>query len=118
MKTHQENQKTNKEKKPDDDKQWSTDEVEKLIRFWQEHKELYRIDNPQYLDRGRKSIILSQVAEQLNTTVVEVQNKMHGLRTYYGQLRQSSKGPSGSVAKKKIKWAFYDSMNFLDADNP
>ena len=29
-----------------------------------------------------------------------------------------SKGPSGSAAKKKIKWAFFDSMNFLDADNP
>ena len=66
----------------------------------------------------RKSFILSQIPEQLNTTVVEVQNKMHGLRTYYGQLRRSLKGPSGSAAKKKIKWAFYDSMNFLDADNP
>ena len=74
----------------DDDKQWSTDEAEKLIRFWQGHEESYRIDNPQYLDRGRKSIILRQVAEQLNTTVVEVQNKMHGLRTYYGQLRRLS----------------------------
>ena len=107
-----------KKKKTDDDKQWSTDEVEMLIRLWQENEELYRVDHPQYLDRGRKSLVLSQIAEQLSTSVVEVQNKMRGLQTYYGQLRRASKGHSGSAMKKKIRWAFYDSMNFLNAGNP
>ena len=100
------------------EKDWKTEDVEKLIRLWQEHGELYLVNHPQYHDRAHKTIILKIIADDLQVTTADVQKKMKGLHSYYLQLKRDNKRKSGDAAKKKIKWAFYESLQFMDEKNP
>ena len=64
--------------------------------------------------RGKKSLILEKIANDLNTTSIEVGKKMKGLRTYWGVVKNGRIGVSGQAAKKAVKWVWYDSLSFLD----
>ena len=43
---------------------------------------------------------------------------MKSLHTYYLQLKRQNKGKSGDAAKKKVKWPFFESLQFMDLKNP
>ena len=43
----------------DTKKHWKTEEIEKLIRLWEEHPELYQADHPDYVDRYVIYVILT-----------------------------------------------------------
>lgn len=63
-------------KKKDEDKIWSHSETERLIELWHSNEELYRVDHQSYLDRGKRNLIISNMAAELETTAQEVQKKM------------------------------------------
>ena len=102
------------------DKHWSSNDIEKLIRLWQENDELYNVKHPLYLDRKRKSLIIhAEMAEKLNTAVEEVVKKLRSLHSYYFQLRSESKepNPSGSsTSASKKKRVYYNSLQFLSTN--
>ena len=72
------------------------------------------VNHPQFIDRQHKNLIYANIAENLETTSEEVQKKIRGLHSYYCQVKRESKGKSGDAAKKKIKWAFFESFKFID----
>ena len=98
------------------DKQWGIDETEKLIRLWQENPALYDMNHPLYTDKNHKSLLYTQIADELKTTESEIVKKMKGLRTYYLTIKPKSK--SGDAAVKKPKWHFFEQLKFLEQGVP
>ena len=53
----------------------------------------------------------------METTVGEILKKMKTLQCYYNHIKRENKvGPSGEEAQKKVKWVFFKSLKFLDAN--
>ena len=100
------------------DKVWTNDEVELLLRLWEENESLYKKDDPDYLDSNKRSVIINAMADQLKTTPNEVSKKIRSLQSYYCQQRLKAREPvpSGSAAsaKKPIAWIWFERMQFLD----
>lgn len=95
--------------------EWCTDEVEKLIRLWEDKEELYQTDHPNYIDRSRRSILICDISSQLDIPQNEVVKKMKSLQTYYMSIHNKLKGKSGDAAKKLKRWAHFESLQFLNS---
>ena len=97
------------------EKNWRTDEIEKLVKLWGQNEELYNSSHPFYMDKEKKSEIVREIAKQLNSSELEVRRKMRSLQSYYCQLRRdrlnNKDGPKGM---RKAKWSFFEMLKFLD----
>lgn len=96
---------------------WSNDQVEMLLRLWEENEPLHKKNHPLYMDCNKKSLIHQEIACKIGTTLSEVQKKMKSMYSYFCQLRSRARepNPSGSAASvsKPITWPWYEHMQFL-----
>lgn len=79
------------------EKQWTSDEIKRLINLWSQYKVLYKAG---FIDKSKKQLALTEIAKEMNMTEIEVQKKMNSLKTYYGTVRQKS----GREDLKKPNW--------------
>ena len=66
------------------EKQWTNEEVERLINIWSTKEVLYNVANTDYMNKNKKQIALREISTEINIPEPFIQKKMHSLRTYYG----------------------------------
>ena len=73
------------------EKQWTNEEVERLINIWSTKEVLYNVANADYMDKNKKQIALREISTEMNIPEPFIQKKMHSLRPYYGSLKHNFK---------------------------
>ena len=71
-----------------------------IVDFVKDHPELYDKENARFHDRHRKEALLSEIAEELNLTAIDVKCWFESQRTRYGKL---SKQQSGQAPRQLIR---------------
>ena len=51
---------------------WSTEDVERLINLWREKEELYMVNHQKYYDRAHRSLLLTDIADELKVTIFSI----------------------------------------------
>ena len=97
------------------DKVWTHEDVEALLRLWQEHEFLYQRKHEFYRDHEERVQALDSIAKHFDTNVEEVKKKMNSLQSYFCQLRSLSRS-TPPAKRKRITWIWYDRMKFLASD--
>lgn len=76
---------------------WSTEEIKSLILYYESLPELWQISNPDYKNRVKKAAAVESLAEQFNTSALEINRKLHNLRTQFNnelrKLKQKEEWP-------------------------
>jgi len=95
------------------EKKWYPEEIEKLIQLWSERGELYDSTHPKYHDSAGKSLILEEIAKQLQMSTGEVTKKMKSLQSYYLFKKREAIKANGGATGKPINWPYYNMLRFL-----
>ncbi|XP_028131331.1 uncharacterized protein LOC114327031 [Diabrotica virgifera virgifera] len=97
-----------------DKKEWLKADVEQLIYLYQCKPELWDITSEIYKDKLKKQNAYKELAEDFNTTVEEIQRKIHNLRTQFNnEVKKLNKTKSGQSTGEVFKWPYYKSLLFL-----
>lgn len=86
---------------------WQVQETLKLITLYRDAPELWNPDHSDYKNRSTRRIALSRLAEEMNTSCVEVERKLRGIRTQFA--REHVRELSG----QKSIWFGYQPLSFL-----
>lgn len=95
---------------------WSTEEIKSLIFYLESLPELWQISNPDYKNRVKKAAAVESLAEQFNTSALEINRKLHNLRTQFNnELRKLKKKKSGQGTDENYAstWDYFTSLQFL-----
>ena len=115
--------KKSKKIKPGVTTEWSHEETVRLIELGESEEVLYNIKHRGYCNKDQRNNGLQRVKEGLEESRIvadakEIGSKLHSLRVYYSaqgcKLENSKKSGSGTDDVKKIKWAFFDKLAFLN----
>uniref|UniRef100_A0A3P9J401 MADF domain-containing protein n=1 Tax=Oryzias latipes TaxID=8090 RepID=A0A3P9J401_ORYLA len=87
--------------------------VEMLVSFVSEHKELYDKRSSDYKNLDKRELLWSGIAQQMGLDVEEVKHKWKSLRDTYTQKKREDDCRSGQAAKNKKPWKFMKVMEFL-----
>ena len=68
--------------------QWTDSDVRDLIYMWQQEECLYNTQNKDYHNSTKRNSALERISVEIHVPVNELNEKMVGLRIYYGQLKQ------------------------------
>ena len=83
--------------------------------MWQQEECLYNIRHMDYNNANKLSSALEKTSLELQLPVKEINKKMVGLRSYYGQLKQkinsSKKSGAGTDEIFEPQWSFHDDMD-------
>ena len=101
------------------EKNWTSEEIETLIRMWRSKEVLYDVSSKDYLDKQKKYLALKEIADIIGTNSEAVLKKMNSLRSYYGHVRQSCvlsnrKSDGNAIDIKKPTWPYYEHLHFLN----
>ena len=101
------------------EKNWTSEEIETLIRLWRSKEVLYDVSSKDYLDKQKKYLALQEIADIIGTNSDAVLKKMNSLRSYYGHVRQSCvlsdrKNDGNAIDIKKPTWPYYEHLHFLN----
>ena len=101
------------------EKNWTSEEIETLIRLWRSKEVLYDVSSKDYLDKQKKYLALKEIANIIGTSSDAVLKKMNSLRSYYGHVRQSCvlsnrKNDGNAIDIKKPTWPYYEHLHFLN----
>lgn len=66
-----------------DKKEWFKGEIEDLINMYHGKPELWDVTSNIYKNRVKKQDAVKEMAEEFNTTVEEIQRKIHNLRNQF-----------------------------------
>lgn len=104
-------------------KEWSDDEIYKLIELWGKHDILYNCKHPLYHNKAEKTKSMEMLRERLDeagvsATTRQIFDKLTTLRNYYGAVKRKSEslkrqGFEGEDAYF-CRWQFYQPLSFLE----
>lgn len=99
-----------------DKKEWLKAEIDELINMYHGKPELWDVKCKVYKDRVKKHNALTEIAGELNTTIEEIQRKIHNLRNQFNsEFKKITKTKSGQGTNELYvsKWPYYKSLLFL-----
>lgn len=91
---------------------WFAENIKLLILYYEGLPELWQISNSDYKNRIKKTAAIECLAERFNTTPVEINRKLHNLRTQFNnELRKLKKKKSGQGTDENYvsKWEYFSS---------
>lgn len=104
-------------------KEWSDEEIYKLIGLWGSYDILYNCKHPLYHNKSEKAKAMERLRENLEeagipATTRQIFDKLTTLRNYYGAVKRKSEslkrqGFEGEEAYF-CRWQFYQPLAFLD----
>lgn len=94
---------------------WSNDKIMQLIELFQSKPLLWDCSIKQYKDRNKKKDAFEEISQVINIPKKDVETKIHVLRTQFTREKKkmSAKKTTGSGAKEKCKWIYYEPLEFL-----
>ncbi|KAJ8043340.1 hypothetical protein HOLleu_10386 [Holothuria leucospilota] len=97
-------------------KRLSKDETEQLIELVRQKPYLYDVTDPDHADATKVANAWQAITEKmgLQDKGYSLKEKWKNLRDYYIRKRREQKGKSGDGAKQKVKWPFFELMQFLN----
>ena len=111
------NERSSSKKKSDG---WTDTMVGFLLTEWQFHDCLYNVNHADYHNTRKRNLALEIISTELQLPIKEIQKKMVGLRSYYGQLKQkvrsSIKSGAGSDEVFTPQWPFFNEMDSFLSD--
>lgn len=81
-----------------DKKEWMRAEIEELNHMFYDKPELWDVTCNIYRDRVRKQNALTKMADKFNTTVHQIQTKLHNLRNQFN--RESKKKQNDKIRSR------------------
>ncbi|XP_075985550.1 uncharacterized protein LOC142982754 [Anticarsia gemmatalis] len=99
-----------------DKKVWERSEVVQLIEKYKSKRHLWDTTSKDYRNKIKKNAALKSLAQEFNTTHIEVWRKLHNLKTQFGQeykkvQKRNAEEESDEVYKSK--WEYYDKLMFI-----
>ncbi|XP_031327793.1 uncharacterized protein LOC116159041 isoform X2 [Photinus pyralis] len=101
-------------------KEWLKAEIEELIIMYQGKPVLWDVKSNIYKNRVKKQDAYQEMAEEFNTTVEEIQRKIHNLRNQFNsEFKKSKKKQSGQGTDELYvsKWPYYNLLLFLQGSS-
>ena len=112
--------KTKRKKQNETDHSWTDTDVFDLITAWQQEECLFNSRHKDYHNSTKRNIALQKISMEIQIPAKEVNKKMIGLRSYYGQLKQkvniSKKSWAGTEQVFTSQWQFFDEMDCFLSD--
>lgn len=91
---------------------WDEWEIVRLIEMWRESEILYNNMHASYYVTHERRAVLDTIAQELDVSIKEIQDKMHSLRTYFGVQKQKMDRPCKDILPG-VRWKYYDMLSFL-----
>lgn len=91
---------------------WSKDSVVKVIELYRERPVLWDATSNLYKDKNKKHYAWQEIANEMNTSKLEVKNKIRNLTIQFKREMKKPKSGSGADPYKK-KWFALDYLMFL-----
>ena len=103
------------------ERDWTDEELFKLIHLWSTHECLYNTKSPEFLKRHKRSVAINDLVQEFQgvgkpPSPFQVQLKLTRLRCYYtaeNNKVEKSRKESGGNSIYVPGWKFFESLHFL-----
>ncbi|KAJ8924305.1 hypothetical protein NQ315_007098 [Exocentrus adspersus] len=92
---------------------WTNDTVLWLIDLYRDRQLLWDNSATDYKDKTKKNEAWEGIAEEMQISRREVENKIHILRSQFLREKKRYSSETGGARKKKSSWFAYEPMSFL-----
>ncbi|XP_044254170.1 uncharacterized protein LOC123004789 isoform X2 [Tribolium madens] len=101
-------------------KTWTRKEIFSLISQWEARPELWDVKHRDFRNKIKKQKLLADLAVRFNTDEIEINRKLHNLRTQFHQelrkiARKQSDAPDANGTFQS-SWEFFNVMGFIRGD--
>ncbi|EFA00959.2 uncharacterized protein LOC103314973 [Tribolium castaneum] len=101
-------------------KTWTRKEIFSLISQWESRPELWDVKHRDFRNKTKKQKLLADLAARFNTDDIEINRKLHNLRTQFHQelrkiARRQSQAPDANGTFQS-SWEFFNVMGFIRGD--
>lgn len=95
--------------------EWSEEDTELLINFYQQAPHLWNTTNKDYSNKQLRIAVLSKLALQLKKTIPQITARFKNLRTIYYRHKKvnAEELKSGSAGGKRKNWIYFKQLSFL-----